>query len=238
MAKNDDKDIEEEKDLDEDSEEEEEALEDDADSDDADDSDEEADDSEDDLDEDDSDDAEESDEEEESDDAEEAPPPKQSAKKQEKAVARATDEAEADDGTPANLGATKYVHAAFFAFGILVAYLSGKILGSIWNTLAEWPAAVRQVPQLLSYSEDERPTFTMAAGALIGVITVIQSYRKESIRTWASEVALELSKVTWPNKETVTNGTIVVCVASVVATIYIALLDKFWGFVTQLVYGV
>ena len=33
------------------------------------------------------------------------------------------------------------------------------------------------------------------------------------------------------------NGTIVVVVASLVSTIYLALLDRFWGFVTNLVYG-
>lgn len=143
-----------------------------------------------------------------------------------------------DDGVPAILGATKYVHAAFFAAGILVAFLSGKILGMVWNRLAEWPAAVRAVPTLLRYGEDERPTFTMALGALIAVGTIIYAYRKPEVKQWADDVAIELSKVTWPDKELVTNGTVVVCIASVVATAYIALLDRFWGFVTTLVYGV
>lgn len=143
-----------------------------------------------------------------------------------------------DDGTPVHLGATKYVHAAFFAAGILVAYLSGQILASIWNTLAEWPEAVRAVPGLLRYAEDERPTFTMLVGAVLAVVAVLWAYRKEEVKQWADEVAIELSKVTWPDKELVTNGTVVVCIAGVIATVYIALLDKFWGFVTTLVYGV
>lgn len=143
-----------------------------------------------------------------------------------------------DDVTPANLGATKYVHAAFFAFGVLVAYLSGKILGSVWNQLAEWPSAVRSVPQLLDYSEDERPTFTMLGGAVIGALAVWRAYRREDVRTYADEVALELSRCTWPAKDVVSNGTIVVCISTIVATVYVALLDRFWGFVTQLVYGV
>jgi preprotein translocase SecE subunit len=44
--------------------------------------------------------------------------------------------------------------------------------------------------------------------------------------------------VTWPNKEAVTNGTIVVVVASAVAAVYIALLDRLWTFVTALIYDV
>ena len=150
--------------------------------------------------------------------------------------ASAVDEAD-DDGAPVHLGATKYVHAAFFAGGILVAYLSGKILAAAWNRLAEWPAAVRTVPQLLRYGEDERATFTMIAGACVGLIAVIQTYRRARVRQFADEVAVELSKVTWPDKEAVTNGTIIVVVATAVATIYIALLDRFWAFVTALIYG-
>lgn len=137
----------------------------------------------------------------------------------------------------AALGARRYVHAAFFAFGILAAYLMSKILLGVWNYLADWPTVANAAPFLLRYAEDERATFTTIAGALVGVLTVVQTYRKESVRNYADEVATELSKVTWPSKEAVTNGTIVVVVASAIATVYVTLLDRFWGFVTTLVYG-
>jgi preprotein translocase subunit SecE len=57
------------------------------------------------------------------------------------------------------------------------------------------------------------------------------------VRRFADEVASELIKVTWPNREAVVNGTIVVMVASAMATVYVALLDRFWSFLTTLVYG-
>ncbi len=152
-------------------------------------------------------------------------------------VVHAADEPEPEGAQPANLGATKYVHAAFFGAGILAAYLSGKVLYLAWNSLAEWPVATRALPFLLRYAEDERETYTMIVGAIIGVIAVIQTYRKEHIRRWADEVATELSKVTWPTKDTVTNGTVVVVVASAIATVYVALLDRLWAFLTNLVYG-
>jgi preprotein translocase subunit SecE len=151
------------------------------------------------------------------------------------ALALATGEIESLQ--PAQIGSTRYVHAAFFTAGILIAYLSSKILVTTWGALADWPTATRAVPLLLRFAEDERGTYTLAAGALIGVISVIQTYRNESIRRWADEVAIELSKVTWPDKDTVTNGTVVVIIASVIATVYVALLDRFWGFLTHLVYG-
>jgi preprotein translocase subunit SecE len=146
-------------------------------------------------------------------------------------------EAESEGQEPANLGALRYVHAAFFVGGILVAFISHKILGLIWGWLANWPAAVRQLPQLVSYAESDRDGFTLVAGALVGALAVIQTYRREGIRRGADEVALELTKVTWPTREVVMNGTIVVVVASAVATAYVAILDRFWGFLTTLVYG-
>jgi len=144
---------------------------------------------------------------------------------------------DAVDGVAQSFGSERYVHAAFFVTGILVAYLASKILVLGWNNLAAWPAAVRSVPQLVSYTEEQRDSMGLVAGAIIGTLTVVQSYRKERVRTWAGEVAAELSKVTWPTREAVLNGTIVVVVASTLGTIYIAVLDKIWGFLTTLVYG-
>jgi preprotein translocase subunit SecE len=142
-----------------------------------------------------------------------------------------------DAAVATQLGATKYVQTAFFAGGIAVAYVVSKLLNLLWNTLAEWPPAVRYVPQLLRYAEDERPSFTLIAGAIVGVIVTVIYYRKESIRGWAFDVASELGKVTWPKREAVTNGTIVVLAAGAFATVYVGLLDRLWSFVTMLVYG-
>src|SRR6187549_2734628 len=135
------------------------------------------------------------------------------------------------------LGSERYVHAAFFAAGILAAFVASKMLVLIWNTLSGWPAAVRAVPQLVSYTEEQRDSMALVAGAAIGTLTVIQSYRKENVRTWANEVAAELSKVTWPTREAVLNGTLVVVVASMIATVYVTILDRIWSFLTTLVYG-
>jgi preprotein translocase subunit SecE len=136
-----------------------------------------------------------------------------------------------------SLGTDKYVFAAFFGAGITLAFLLGKMLAAAWSHLAELPWAVRAAPWLLRYAEDERPTYTTVVGAIASVLAVIYCLRNEGIRHWADAVAVELSKVTWPKKETVTNGTIVVIVAGIFATVYVGLLDRLWGFVTMLVYG-
>ena len=140
-------------------------------------------------------------------------------------------------GAAGSLGASKYVHAAFFAVGILAAFLGSKMLNGAWTHLAEWPAAVRVLPQLVALPEEQRETYTLVGGAVLGAVGVLQAYRKESIRGWADEVATELSKVSWPNREAVMNGTLVVIVASMIAAIYVAVLDRFWSFLTTWVYG-
>ena len=167
-------------------------------------------------------------------------PTKRASADEQSALLQAADAASPDDGEGAvvtELGAAKYVQTAFFAAGICAAYFVSKVLNMLWNILAEWPVVARQVPWLLRYGEDERPTFTLVAGAIVGLVLTLYYYRKEGLRRWASEVASELSKVTWPKREQVTNGTIVVLAAGAFATVYVGLLDRLWSFVTMLVYG-
>ena len=142
-----------------------------------------------------------------------------------------------DDHAARALGAARYVHAAFFVGAILTAYLASKLIVLAWGAIAEFPAAVRAVPQLVAYAEEQREGIALGAGAVIGTLAVIQSYRKESVRGWADDVASELARVTWPNRETVVNGTLVVVLASAIATVYVTVLDRFWSFITNLVYG-
>jgi preprotein translocase subunit SecE len=146
-------------------------------------------------------------------------------------------ETDHDAPVAGGLGAARYVHAAFFLIAILGAYVASKVLVLAWGAIAEWPAAVRAVPQLVAYAEDQREGITLVAGAAAGTLGVIQAYRKERVRGWADNVAGELSRVTWPTREIVLNGTVVVVLASAIATVYVTILDRFWSFLTTLVYG-
>ena len=145
-----------------------------------------------------------------------------------------------DQGEPAlptQLGAARYVLAGFFAVGIAVTFLLAKVAVGIWNKLADTTWIARQAPFVSSIAEDDRATYTTLVGAIVGVTLTIYAYRRPDVRAWTSEVAAELAKVTWPSKKEVTNSTIVVIAAGTFATVFLALLDRFWGFVTNLVYG-
>ena len=142
-----------------------------------------------------------------------------------------------ESAVPMQLGAARYVLAGFFAAGIAVAYLAGRVLNGVWNRLADTSFVTKNLPVLTRLAEEDRPTYTTLVGAVVGIAAAVYAYRRPDVRTWTSDVAAELAKVSWPTKKEVTNSTMVVIVASAFATVFLALLDRFWGFVTNLVYG-
>jgi preprotein translocase subunit SecE len=146
-------------------------------------------------------------------------------------------EEKAESALPMQLGATRYVLAGFFAAGITVAFLVSKVFNGVWNRLADTPFVSKHLPILTRLAEEDRPTYTTLVGAVVGIVAAVYAYRRPDVRTWTSDVAAELAKVSWPSKKEVTNSTMVVIVASAFATVFLALLDRFWGFVTNLVYG-
>ena len=73
--------------------------------------------------------------------------------------------------------------------------------------------------------------------ALIAVLVAVRYWRDLKVRTMAEEVAEELTKVTWPTRDEVINSTSVVIVTTIFATVFFALMDQFWLWVTQHVYG-
>src|SRR6185295_4161548 len=142
-----------------------------------------------------------------------------------------------EPAVPTQLGATRHVLAGFFAAGIAVAFIVSKMLSGIWNRLADNVWVGQKLPLISRIAEDDRPTFTTLIGAAVGIFVTVYAYRRPDVRTWTNEVASELAKVSWPSKKEVTNSTMVVIAASTFATVFLALLDRFWGFVTNLVYG-
>jgi preprotein translocase subunit SecE len=128
---------------------------------------------------------------------------------------------------PVQLGGQRFVYAAYFAGGIAVAFMLSKAATYTWTRLALWK------PQL-GEPHDE---IVMPVAALVGALVAFYYYRDDKTRTLAEEVATELGNVTWPSRTEVTNSTFVVIVTTLIATTFFALMDRFWGFVTNLVYG-
>lgn len=144
------------------------------------------------------------------------------------AAADGSDLAAAEALAPNQMGNTRFVYGAFFAGAILVGFLATKIVSAAWHKLSTYK------PQF----GEPRDEFLYPISAAIGIGVALYYFRKPSARQYAEEVASELGKVTWPSKKEVTNSTTVVVVTTIAATIFFALLDQFWRFITDKVYGV
>jgi preprotein translocase subunit SecE len=128
---------------------------------------------------------------------------------------------------PGQLGSKRYVYAAYFAGAIGVAFLASKIISYAWYRLSQYK------PNL----GEPRDDVVMPIAAVVGVIAAIYYWRRTRARQLAEEVAGEMAKVTWPSRTEISNSTVVVVVTTIVSTIFFALMDRFWSFVTNLVYG-
>jgi len=143
---------------------------------------------------------------------------------------------DSEEAIARQLGADRYVMAGFFAVAIIGGYVLGKTTQTIWANLASRDWFNQALPSLAAVSDESRITFSMVFGGVIALVLVLRTYRRPDVRTWTDEVASELMKVKWPTKKDVTNSTLVVIAASSFATLYLALLDRLWSFVTSIVY--
>jgi preprotein translocase subunit SecE len=125
------------------------------------------------------------------------------------------------------MGAKRFVYGAYFAGAIGIAFLLSKIVDAAWLKAAQYKPG-------LGEPTDEA---VFPISGVIGALIAFYYWKRTRARQLAEEVASELSKVTWPNKQEVTNSTTVVIVTTLFATVFFALMDRFWGFVTNLVYG-
>ena len=137
--------------------------------------------------------------------------------------------AEGDESVaPAQLGERRFVYAAYFGGAIIVAFLMTKLIHGVWVKLATLKPQVGE----------PRDDILIILSAGVGAAAAVYYWRRTRARQLAEEVAQELSKVTWPTKQEVTNSTTVVIVTTAVATVFFALMDRFWSFITNFVYGI
>ena len=137
------------------------------------------------------------------------------------------EEDDLDAAAPTQLGTRRFVYAFYFAGGITGAFLFSKVVNLVWTRLSLWKPAFGE-------PHDE---VVMPIAAVVGTLVAVYYWRDQEARTLVEEVASELSKVTWPTRQDVINSTFVVIITTLVATTFFALMDRFWGFVTNLVYG-
>ena len=114
----------------------------------------------------------------------------------------------------------------------MAAFVLTKALDFGWFKLSAW-----KPEWFLTIGIEPRDEIIVPVGVAIAVFLGIRYWRDLKVRTMAEEVAEELTKVTWPTRDEVTNSTTVVIITTIFATIFFALMDQFWLWVTKHVYG-
>jgi preprotein translocase subunit SecE len=129
--------------------------------------------------------------------------------------------------SPSQMGTIRFVYAGYFGGAMAVGFLFSKLADFAWQRLQSVKPAIG----------DPRDEVIMPLSVAVGVGAALYFWYRTRARELAEEVAAEMAKVTWPSRTEVTNGTVVVIVTTIVSTVFFALMDKFWGFITNLVYG-
>lgn len=140
---------------------------------------------------------------------------------------KADDAAREAAASPVQLGYMRFVYAAYMGGAILVSFLVAKIGHVSWERLGQWKP---------EFGEPQDEAVYLVAG-LVGAAVAFFYWRKIEARQYATEVAEELSKVTWPSRKEVTNSTTVVLFYTIFATVFFALMDQFWKYVTDKIYS-
>jgi preprotein translocase subunit SecE len=148
-----------------------------------------------------------------------------------------TEGEEDEEQAAAQLGTDRYVLAGFFAAGMLGAYVIGRALQGLWINASNKDWFALRFPHMAAVPDEDKAMYGIILGGIVALVAVYRTYKNPEIRAWSAEVADELGKVVWPTRKEVTSSTFVVIVASAVATLYLALLDRLWAFVTNIVYG-
>jgi preprotein translocase subunit SecE len=124
---------------------------------------------------------------------------------------------------------------------MVVAFILGRALEAAWSQFAAEDWFIDNLPSLAAVPYEgelfSRASISLVLGAILGAVIVGYYYVKPEVRTWADEVAEQLNKVKWPTRKEVSNNTVVVMIATAIITTYLTLLDRFWSFVTNLIYS-
>ena len=123
---------------------------------------------------------------------------------------------------------SRWAHAAFFVGFLLLAYVFSNLTEDAWAILwSYWPRSLSRPAANLS----------TAIGVSLALVGAIVAWRNKRWFQFVSEVAVEVSQVSWPTKAETRAATIVVIVLTLVCSVILAVMDLFWSNVTDWLYG-
>lgn len=122
---------------------------------------------------------------------------------------------------------SRYVSMAYLVGGLVVAWVFAKTSDLIFTAFA--PRANVAFAGI---------GLSVIVGVGLAVLLTVVLWRNRKVYQWMTEVAVELSRVTWPELDETRQSTIIVIVFSVVLALALALFDFVWKFATDAILSV
>lgn len=121
---------------------------------------------------------------------------------------------------------SRYINLGFALAGLVFWVVLGKTAAAVMRSIPVNDSAILGIEQF---------TMSQAIGLLLSVGLMVYLYTREDVKVWSGEVAVELSKVTWPSWDETRRNTLIVIIFSVVLATVLASLDFFWKWLTDLI---
>jgi preprotein translocase subunit SecE len=120
---------------------------------------------------------------------------------------------------------SRYINLSFAAVGLIAVYVFVQATKLIFEAF--------QIPDTAILGE--QLSLAMLIGAGLASLGTGILWRHPKVQTWSSEIAVELSKVTWPTWTETKQNTVIVLVFGVIVSSVLAVFDLFWKWVTDLI---
>ena len=118
------------------------------------------------------------------------------------------------------MGNNRWVHLMFVFGGAILAVLLVKATGWVWGFFDKPQAVVVDV-----------------VGITLAAVAAFVAWRNKNTFQQASEIVMELKKVTWPTRKETSAATVVVIVTVIIASIFLGIFDMVWSWATGLLYS-
>ncbi len=122
---------------------------------------------------------------------------------------------------------SRYVSMAYLVGGLVVAWVFAKTSDLIFTSLT--PRANIAFAGI---------SLSVIVGVVLAVLLTVALWRNRRAYQWTTEVAVELSRVTWPDLDETRQSTIIVIAFSVVLALCLSLFDFVWKFATDAILSV
>jgi preprotein translocase subunit SecE len=118
------------------------------------------------------------------------------------------------------MGSNRLAHLMFVFGGLLMALLMVKTTEWVWGYFAKPPALLVD-----------------AIGIGMAVLITLIAWRSKKWFTKATEITMELKKVTWPTRKETSAATVVVIITVIIVSIILGVFDLIWSWASGLLYA-